>query len=287
MSDTRISQLPSPPSSLSGTEIMPIVQNGVTYAVPLQLIANLFARSYAASGANDDITALNALSSVPTVVAAAITAAPLVRATAPLNYSGTGAIASSDMNKPLVCYPAVPITLTLPTGTAAGQSISITNNSTTAGAFITLAGPGSQRLYFQGLFNQASIVLGLGDSVTLVFDGSTSWVQQSGASQFGIGQTIQNGTTSTSAPTAGSIYTNTTGKTIYVWVTSPVNALSASTYQFSVNTGGGMTIVDSKVVGQFGSAVTSQMTVGGPVPPGASYMAGAVAGGVFYWRELR
>ena len=210
---------------------------------------------------------------------------PLIRAIGPAGYSATGTIALSDLNRPIVSYPAVPITTTLPTGTAAGQSISITNNSPTAGAFITLAGAGSQMIYSQGVSGRASVVLGLGDSVTLVFDGS-NWFQVSGAAQFGIGQTILTGTTSTSTPVSGSTYTNITGKTIYVWVTSPVNALSASTYQFSVNTGGGMVVVDSKVVGQSGSGVTSQMTVGGPVPPGASYMAN-VAGGVSVWKELR
>ena len=210
---------------------------------------------------------------------------PLIRAIGPAGYSATGTIALSDLNRPIVSYPAVPITTTLPTGTAAGQSISITNNSPTAGAFITLAGAGSQMIYSQGVSGRASVVLGLGDSVALVFDGS-NWFQVSGAAQFGIGQTILTGTTSTSTPVSGSTYTNITGKTIYVWVTSPVNALSASTYQFSVNTGGGMVVVDSKVVGQSGSGVTSQMTVGGPVPPGASYMAN-VAGGVSVWKELR
>ena len=202
---------------------------------------------------------------------------PLVRAIGPVGYSVTGAIATGDMNRPLVCYPGGPITLTLPTGTIAGQSISITNNSVTIpGAFITLAGPGSQKLYFQGLANQASIVLGLGDSVTLVYDGGEAWVQQSGASQFGICQTWQS---VVGSRVYGTTYTNTTGKTIAVSgygtnVSSGVLSVTVAGVQiFAANAASGAPIMGYSFI----------------VPPGATYSITVTAGTVTnsVWTELR
>ena len=243
---------------------------GISGSAPMQYLDDNFAAmnaaipsgGFAASGANNDITALNALSSVPTVVASAIAAAPLIRAIGPAGYSATATIALSDFNRPLMSFPSGPITLTIPTGTAAGQSVTVTNMSTTVGAFVTLATTGTQRIYAQGLQNQTSIVLGLGDSITLEFDGSISWQQVSGAAQFGIGQTLTNVMASR---VAGATYTNSTGKAIWVTV-SMYSATTPTSFNLNVGPSG------AQVACAWGFSATGYTsTASAPVGPNETY----------------
>ena len=200
---------------------------------------------------------------------------PLIRAIGPAGYSATATIALSDLNRPIGGFPTAPITLTIPAGTTAGQSVTLTNFSQTAGAFITVSTTGAQRLYFQGLSGQTSIVLGLGDSVTLVFDGG-NWIQVSGAAQFGIGQTWQS---VVGSRVYGTTYTNTTGKTIAVSgygtnVSSGALSVTVAGVQiFAVEAASGAPIVGYSFI----------------VPPGGTYSITVTAGTVTnsVWAELR
>ncbi|MDE2105943.1 MAG: hypothetical protein KGL39_52460 [Patescibacteria group bacterium] len=222
------------------------------------------------SAINNYITALNALASVPTVVSNAI----LTKALSPAIYSATATIAAGDLNKPISSYPSAPIVLTLPTGATAGKSITITNGSTTNGAFVTLATPSGQ--YFNGytFTGQTTFFVGTGDSITFVYDGLSTWQQVSGAAQLGVGQTWQNVIGSRAA---GTTYTNTTGKPI----TAILSQSGSSPVQLNVSINGG-----SAITFAFGNGWNSGMFI---VPAGATYNVTIASGGgsITSWWELR
>lgn len=66
----------------------------------------------------------------------------------------------------------------------------------------------------------------------------------------------------------GTTYTNSTGKPIEVRAWSNVNLSANASYTFTVN---GILVADQQV-GQSGAGVGSQMTLGGIVPAGGTYV---------------
>ena len=95
-------------------------------------------------------------------------------------------------------------------------------------------------------------------------------------SGIGVGQTWK-----TVTRVNGTTYTNSTNKPIEVRAWSNVNLSANASYTFTVN---GI-VVEQKQVGQSGAGVGSQMTVGGIVPAGGTYVWN-IAGGISSAAEL-
>ena len=138
-----------------------------------------------------------------------------------------------------------------------------------------------------------SIGVGLGDTIVLVTDGGGTWHVRDGSlllphsdtfissvnaiaatavngQTLGVGQTWQN---MLGSRAAGTTYTNSTGRPIFVSIVAGVPSSSATL------------AINGIVVGTTSTGTTSQ--VGGIVPAGGTYVLQSNASVLPYWAELR
>jgi hypothetical protein len=118
-----------------------------------------------------------------------------------------------------------------------------------------------------------------GTSGNVLTSNGTTWA--STAPTGGIGSS-QSWTDVTSTRSAGTTYTNSTGKPIFVSVYTNL-ANNAVTYSFTV----AGVVVQSAQIGQSGYGVPSALTIGGIVPNGATYSISLTNTSVNEWIELR
>jgi hypothetical protein len=221
-----------------------------------------------------------------------------LNAPVPVSKGGTGGTASTGTGNvvlatsPAISNPSIsggtfssPTLATPALGTpASGVMTNVTGLSLTTGVINTLpianGGTGSTTL------TSNNVLLGNGTSpVQVVAPGTannvltsngTTWISSANLS-IGVGQTWQSVTR-----VSGTTYTNSTGRPIEVRAWSNVNLSSNASYNFTVD---GVQI-EKYQIGQSGGGVGSQMTLGGIVPAGSTYV-WSVTGGIAAAAELR
>ena len=236
--------------------------------------------SFAASGANSDITSLNspAIGSATATTQAAgdnstkVATTAFVRSVGP-SYGGiTGFSANTTLtsaNYGNFIYVNGTFTLTLPVADAANIGRTITCYGYAA-ASVTVATQSSQLLYYQGTNTATSaVMIGVGDTVTFVNYNGTAWMSM-GANALGIGQTWQS---LTGSRALGVTYYNTTGKPISVSIGVSGSIAPAT-----------LTVGTTASYAQPGNSTIS--TLFAIVPPGGSYIC-TYAGSLTQWSELR
>lgn len=195
------------------------------------------------------------------------------RASGVQQYTGTTALTSADFGRIAYYNSASAGNLTLPSPTGnSGKFIAISN--IIGVGIATILRNAAENIYVKNT-TATSFLLNPGDSIILTTDG-TNWIQVSFSYGVGIGQTWQNLTGSRSA---GTTYTNSTGRPISVYAYS--NA--ASTLTITLTVGG--VVVSSYSTG--GSGVSSQGSVNGIVPDGATYVVNITGPALAAWSELR
>ena len=153
-------------------------------------------------------------------------------------------------------------TLTLPVADAANIGRTITCYGYAA-ASVTVATQSSQFLYYQGTNTTTSaVMIGVGDTVTFVNYNGTAWMAM-GANALGTGQTWQS-----PGRSGGVTYYNTTGKPIFISVTSN-----------SSGSGAGVNITVSGVLAaQVSGSALNRAIASAIVPTGGSYKADMLLG---------
>ena len=212
---------------------------------------------------------------------------PTVRAALPATYTTSTALSAADIGRLSVYYNAsTGGTFTLPPTSAIYVGACISCICTGAGILAVTANTG-QNIVALGSVGVASITLGLTDSITLLWNG-TSWIQVSGAAQFGVGQTPQIIALGAGAGQrqAGTTYTNTWGKPIEVNITfTSVGSIG----DWIISIGGSANKRGGFVYNPGGSTYTSSLIF--TVPVGATYsVAAANITGSFtitQWTEQR
>ena len=239
--------------------------------------------SFAASGANADITSLNspAIGSATATTQSAgdnstkVATTAFVRSVGP-SYGGiTGFSANTTLtsaNYGNFIYVNSTFTLTLPVADAANIGRTITCYGYAA-ASVTVATQSSQVLYYQGTNTATSaVMIGVGDTVTFVNYSGTAWMAM-GANALGTGQTWQS-----PGRSSGVTYYNTTGKPIFISVTSG-----------STGSGAGVNItVNGVVAAQISGSALNRAIASAIVPTGGSYKADMLLGSALdAFTELR
>ena len=163
-------------------------------------------------------------------------------------------------------------TLTLPVADAANIGRTITCYGYAA-ASVTVATQSSQFLYYQGTNTTTSaVMIGVGDTVTFVNYSGTAWMAM-GANALGTGQTWQS-----PGRSGGVTYYNTTGKPIFISVTSG-----------STGSGAGVNItVNGVLAAQVSGSALNRAIASAIVPTGGSYKADMLLGSALdAFTELR
>ena len=205
---------------------------------------------------------------------------PTVRAVGPIAYSTAVTLTQADVGRLFYWNPGGSGNITLPASPVAGNVIS---GYCLGSSPATIVRNGTQLIYAQGLLGVTSISLAYGDSISLLYDG-TSWIQISGAQQFGVGQTPQIQALGSGAGQrqAGTTYTNTFGKPIEVniqlnaTVTGGINSASATVAGVNLGT-------DARTANTTGYAYLLSFRV----PVGATYSITVSNYGVTQWVETR
>ena len=115
-----------------------------------------------------------------------------------------------------------------------------------------------------------------GTANNVLTSNGTTWTSSANLS-LGVNQTWQSVTR-----VSGTTYTNSTGKPIEVRAWSNVNLSASASYSFTVDG----VLIEKYQIGQSGAGVGSQMTLGGVVPAGSTYV-WSLAGGILAAAELR
>lgn len=198
-----------------------------------------------------------------------------VRSVGPSYGSITGFSANTTLtsaNYGNFIYVNDTFTLTLPVADAANIGRTITCYGYAA-ASVTVATQSSQLMYYQGTNTSTSAVtIGVGDTVTFVNYNGTAWMAM-GANALGTGQTWQS-----PGRSGGVTYYNTTGKPIFISVTSA-----------STGSGAGVNItVNGVVAAQVSGSALNRVIASAIVPTGGSYKADMLLGSALdAFTELR
>lgn len=204
------------------------------------------------------------------------------------NYVASAALTVADVGR-LTVYSGVTAaqTLTLPAvaGLTAGAGIRFQN---IASVPVTLKGNAAESIASLGIGSGASaantLVLGVGESTYLIFDGGASgWREQQGgrSSAMGyLGCAAQSWQDVSASRTQGVTYTNSTGRPIAVAAGGTASG-AAGYYTISV---AGVTVMQTEVV------TSGRFSLFAIVPPGANYSlnkGGADTYASPIWAELR
>ena len=245
--------------------------------------------SFAASGANADITSLNgpalgaatATTQTATDNSTKVSTTAFVRSVGPAFVGVSGFSTNTTLttgNYGNFIYVSGTFTLTLPVADATNVGRTITVYGYAAAA-VTVATQSSQTLHYQGTNTATSAVMvGIGDTVTFVNYSGTAWMAI-GSNSIGGGQAYSN---VTGGRVLATTYTNTTGKPIFAIVCITFGG-GAGAYNFNVAGSVVATITGSQANGAL-------PTIGGVIPAGATYsvsLASGTAGTLTSWTELR
>ncbi|MGC4366497.1 hypothetical protein [Hydrogenophaga sp. R2] len=200
-------------------------------------------------------------------------------------YSATQVLPAADVRKTILFLGgSANATFTLPALSSVPVGGSISIKHATTGVFVLTVQRAGTDVILPGSGSINSFAMLVGDSVTLVAtaggwhiaNGSVVLAYASGAPLLGVNQSWQN---LTGSRTAGTTYTNTTGRPIAVFAAGPTTTTS-NALVLSV---GGVTAASMGT-----AAAGSSLFVTGIVPPGATYSI-SVSGGVSInaWSELR
>ncbi len=225
-----------------------------------------------AAGLTPDHTALNQVAlAISTLVASAGVSA----------YNGSQVLPATDARKTVLFAAGVGnATFTLPALSSVAVGAPITIKHATTGAFVLTVQRAGTDVIQPGSGTINSFTMLVGDSVTLVnsgsgwsiVNGSTLLGYATGAPLLGVNQTWQD---VTGSRVAGTTYTNTTGRPIFVSVVLDTTGPGAR--QFSV---GG---VSQQL--NLPAATNCPLVWYWPIPPGATYS--FTLGSFSKWLELR
>ena len=196
---------------------------------------------------------------------------PAIKAATPGAYGANATLTSADYYRPNYMLSGSATTVNMPTGATNGVVINLTNLGV---GDCTLTRAGTDTFYALGQQGTTSIVLSYGQSVGLIFINGNTWLQFEGSTGLGYGQTP-----SAPARSAGTTYTNTSGKPITVMISVFIANGGGGSFNLNGTTFGYLVNNNTSDVGQL-------LTV--PVPNRFTYALTLTGGNaVQQWIELR